>query len=142
VRADVLADPRKLASARFDPATPVGQPALGSGDGTGLNRLRDLVSTPVNFEAAGNLPPTRASLTSYVANVISDASLRAAHVTQEAEDAKALADAQVQKRDDYQGVNLDEELSQLVIYQNSYSASARLITTARELYDQLLSILQ
>jgi flagellar hook-associated protein 1 len=46
------------------------------------------------------------------------------------------------QRDDYQGVNLDEELGNLVIYQNSYNASARLITTARDMYDTLLSLVR
>ena len=38
------------------------------------------------------------------------------------------------------GVNLDEELSQLVILQNAYAASARVTTTVSQLFDELLQI--
>ena len=38
------------------------------------------------------------------------------------------------------GVSLDEELSDLIKYQQAYSAGARLLTTVDKLYDTLLSI--
>jgi flagellar hook-associated protein 1 FlgK len=37
-------------------------------------------------------------------------------------------------------VNIDEELSQMVILQNSYAASARVITTARDMFDVLIAM--
>lgn len=39
------------------------------------------------------------------------------------------------------GVNIDEELSNLIKYQNAYQASARVLNTGQEMYDTLLSIL-
>jgi flagellar hook-associated protein 1 FlgK len=38
------------------------------------------------------------------------------------------------------GVNLDQELSNLTIYQNAYGASARVITTIQTMYDALMNI--
>ena len=38
------------------------------------------------------------------------------------------------------GVNLDEELSRLVLYQEAYSVSARLISITNQLFDELLAI--
>jgi len=37
------------------------------------------------------------------------------------------------------GVNLDEEASNLLRYQQAYAASAQVITTARDTFDALLS---
>jgi flagellar hook-associated protein 1 FlgK len=37
------------------------------------------------------------------------------------------------------GVNLDEEAANLIEYQQSYAASARIITVAREIFDTLLA---
>jgi flagellar hook-associated protein 1 FlgK len=37
------------------------------------------------------------------------------------------------------GVNLDTELSQLVVYQNAYSASARVIATIQTMFDTLMN---
>jgi flagellar hook-associated protein 1 FlgK len=38
------------------------------------------------------------------------------------------------------GVNLDEELSNLTIYQNAYAASARVISIVQTMYDALMNI--
>ncbi|MCH8685480.1 flagellar basal body rod C-terminal domain-containing protein [Pedomonas mirosovicensis] len=59
-----------------------------------------------------------------------------------AADANTLLTTVVQRRDDYSGVNLDEELSNMIVFQNSYNAAARLITTAKEMYDTLLAVVQ
>ncbi len=37
------------------------------------------------------------------------------------------------------GVNLDEEMSDLVIFQRAYTASAQVITTVEEMFDALLN---
>jgi flagellar hook-associated protein 1 FlgK len=47
----------------------------------------------------------------------------------------------VDRRDSYSGVNVDEELAQMVVLQNSYSAAARVMTTASEMYDTLIGML-
>jgi flagellar hook-associated protein 1 FlgK len=38
------------------------------------------------------------------------------------------------------GVNIDEELANMIQYQNAYQGAARVMETARELYDTLLGI--
>lgn len=38
------------------------------------------------------------------------------------------------------GVNIDEELANMIQFQNSYQGAARVMRTATELYDTLLSI--
>jgi flagellar hook-associated protein 1 len=38
------------------------------------------------------------------------------------------------------GVNMDEELAKLQVYQNAYSASARVITTVDAMYTALFAI--
>jgi flagellar hook-associated protein 1 FlgK len=38
------------------------------------------------------------------------------------------------------GVNIDEELTNLIQYQNAYQASARVLSTARQMFDSLLTI--
>jgi flagellar hook-associated protein 1 len=38
------------------------------------------------------------------------------------------------------GVNLDQELANLTVYQNAYGASARVISTIQTMYDSLMNI--
>ncbi len=44
------------------------------------------------------------------------------------------------RNDSVSGVNIDEELRNLVIYENAYAATARIIKVADELFDILLDI--
>ncbi len=43
---------------------------------------------------------------------------------------------------DESGVNLDEEMSMLIVMQNAYSASARAITTISDMFDELMALLR
>ena len=44
------------------------------------------------------------------------------------------------RRQAVEGVNLDEELVNLTTYQQAYSASARLVQAAKDMYDTLLGM--
>ena len=44
--------------------------------------------------------------------------------------------------DGVRGVNLDEELANTIIYQNAYSASARVITVANQFFDALIEAIR
>ena len=66
---------------------------------------------------------------------IGNYSLRAS-VSKEA--LKVIYDESVSKRDQVSGVSLDQEAADLVRYQQAYQASARILSTARELFDTLL----
>jgi flagellar hook-associated protein 1 FlgK len=58
----------------------------------------------------------------------------------ERDDLAAMLKDATGRRDGVSGVNIDEELSQMVILQNSYAASARVITTARDMFDVLIAM--
>ncbi len=142
VRDDIATNPARLATAKLDMTTAVGSVALGKFDDRGARALREIASKPIGFATAGNVPGQSTNLSGYISAVISDVSGRADRANRSRDDSAALAKAVTKQRDDYQGVNLDEELGNLVIYQNSYNASARLITTARDMYDTLLSLVR
>ena len=141
----IKSDPSKIALARLDTsaAAVAGTvPALTAGDATGAVALHDLADTVVSFDAAGNLNATSGTLTSYAALLISDISSQAAFADLSAQDQRALLNELTQRLDNTTGVNMDEELAQLVIFENAYNASARLIAVAQELFDTLLSIVR
>jgi len=47
----------------------------------------------------------------------------------------------IKQQENSAGVNIDEELTNMIKFQNSYQASARILNTAQEMYDTLLTIL-
>ncbi len=142
VRADIAADPSKLALAQFGTSTVIGAQAIGANDGRGGAQLRDLSLKSIDFSNSGALGKVTTTPTGYVGSFLADAAQRAARATTSDKDNTALLSAAVKQQQDFQGVNLDEELAHLVVYQNSYNAAARLVTTARDLYDTLIGILK
>jgi len=44
------------------------------------------------------------------------------------------------QQESFSGVNIDEELSELIKFQNAYQASVRVLSTAQEMYDSLLRL--
>jgi len=75
-----------------------------------------------------------------MARLAGDIGTRAARAERAAQSAESLKSSADQKRADVEGVSLDEELANMTIFQQSYNASARLLQTAKELTDTLLSI--
>jgi len=63
-------------------------------------------------------------------------SVRTSKLTLEA--ANALRDAAIEAEASYSGVNLDSEASRLLEQQQAYQASARILSTARELFQTLM----
>jgi flagellar hook-associated protein 1 FlgK len=63
---------------------------------------------------------------------------RQAQVTQEA--LQVVYEQANEARDQVAGVNLDEEAANLIRFQQSYQASARLLQTANQLFDAILRL--
>ena len=58
-----------------------------------------------------------------------------------AQAAEALRDASLEAESAYTGVNMDTEAANLIEQQQAYQASARVLATARELFDTLIQTL-
>ena len=56
------------------------------------------------------------------------------------EDQKTVTDALKERLRDQSGVNVDEELSRMIQLQNSYAASARVMSTVTSMFDDLLRL--
>jgi flagellar hook-associated protein 1 FlgK len=80
------------------------------------------------------------TLAEYAAQVLAKSGLDAARSESLQSDRSALAGVLKDKLLESSGVNMDEELANLIVYQNAYNAAARVITTARDMYDVLLNV--
>ncbi len=109
----------------------------GVADNRNATLLGALQTTKIFYDS-GNGPTTTASgayaqLVSRVGNQTNE--VKVAITSQEA----MLAQAQ-DARDSLSGVNLDEEAANLLRYQQAYQASARVMTVAQTLFEEMLSI--
>ncbi len=78
----------------------------------------------------------------YYAGLVSNVGSDTATANHNAAVQKALAEDLANQSSAISGVNLDEEMSLLIQFQHSYTASAKLITTADEMLQTLLSLKQ
>ncbi len=131
--------PDLLALSVFDQTAAIGSVALTKGDQRGALAYQGLETTLVTFSDAGELKSSSLTLSQYVSRFLGNAGLQAARATNFEEDNLALQQEVGQRNSDVSGVNLDEELANLVIYQNAYNAAARILSSVQELYDGLLA---
>ncbi len=137
VRPDILTSPGKLGLARFQQGMNVGAKVLGAGDNRGATAFVDALAANVDLGKDGiNSTSARA------ATLLGSAGTAASQAASSLADATARRDDAVNRRDSFSGVNIDEELSNMVVLQNSYSAAARVISTASDMYDTLLSMVR
>jgi flagellar hook-associated protein 1 len=133
-------DHTRLALAAVDLAAAPGEPAIAVGDGSGALALQSIQSASLQFSAAGDLSAVRATLSDYAGQILAHSGQEAARASGLGADRQALKAELTARRDAVAGVNLDEELSNMILFQNAYNAAARMITTANEMYDSLLRI--
>ena len=121
-------------------ASVAGDVVLASGDGRGGQALQAARNTVRTFNAAGTLSKGQSSLESFASRFAGSVGSRAARAQSEFQSAEVLMETAARKRSDVEGVNLDEELAAMTLFQQSYNASARMLQAARDMTDALMSI--
>lgn len=111
-----------------------------SGENSVAQLLAKLGLDQHTFLAAGGLPTTVKSFNGYASEVLGYAAAEAATAERRATDAQTLLSGYEAKVQAISGVNIDEEMANTIIFQNSYSASAQVINTVKQLFDTLLGI--
>lgn len=137
---EVRDDPSRMALSQMDNTVAVGAVTMGRGDQRAALEFQALNERLVKFDKAGDLASMSVSLSQYASNILSNTGFMGQRAHDREVDSAALLDDINLKISEVSGVNLDEELSNMVILQNSFNASARLIATADELMDTILSL--
>ncbi|MGV3578922.1 flagellar hook-associated protein FlgK [Brevundimonas sp.] len=141
VRTDIQQSPAKLALAQLNLGAAAGTMALSSGDGRGALLLADAGEKTVRFSAAGGSPGGNISVSRYASELSGEIGGKAQAAKSRQESALALATEADARQQNYEGVNLDEELVLMTTYQQAFNASARLIQAASDMYDTLLGMI-
>lgn len=113
---------------------------VGSGDSNGVLALQNLATSREKIAKAGNLGAQVTTLNDYASSFYQDIATQSssASANKTTQDDR-LTEAQ-SRLNNATGVSLDEELSHMVVYQQAYSAGARMLTMVGDLYDTLLKI--
>ncbi len=109
------------------------------GDNGQAQRLAALGFTPQSFNDAGGLSPSDITYGAYAGQILGFTAAQAVRAETDNRDNNILLDGLTERSDAFSGVNIDEEMANTIIFQNAYSASARIITVTNELFSTLLS---
>lgn len=114
--------------------------AVAGPDPTIAQTLNAKLSNSVAFASAGGFAGLTTTLGDYVAQTTGQNANTAAAAKSNANDQTALLSQLTTQYSSETGVSLDAELTKLVVYQNAYSASAKVITTVQTMFDTLMNI--
>ncbi|MFC4725181.1 flagellar hook-associated protein FlgK [Glycocaulis abyssi] len=142
VRNDLRSNSSAIAFSQLDigAGTVPGDLVLTEGDGRGGQALYNAFSSSRRFDGAGGFAAGTANLQEYGARLAGDVGTRAARAERAADSALSVKEAADRKRMDVEGVNMDEELANMILYQQAYNAAARMIQASKEMTDVLLNM--
>jgi flagellar hook-associated protein 1 len=140
VRSDIINSPGNISrgAPQWDSAKGAsGEYFMSVGDDTIIKALAEAFTGSNGFDAAGGLTIQTVSFDQYAASIVShNASLGSTNATQMG-DQRALTESLQSKSDTERGVNIDEEMANLILYEQAYSAAARLISVIQSMFDAL-----
>ena len=103
----------------------------GIGDNRNMEELLQLQSRDLMGAGSGGFQKVFSATVAKLGAVVQSGKIAS-------EAAIALRDASLEAESEYTGVNLDTEAANLIEQQQAYQASARILATARELFDTLI----
>jgi flagellar hook-associated protein 1 FlgK len=140
VRSDIASNPQLLSLAQLDlsATTAVGDVVLGAGDNRGALDLAAVANAAFTWPGAGGFASSSMSLNDFTARIIATQSTLASSAKADQAYRNDVKDEVASRKTSAEGVNLDDELANMMTYQQAYNASARMLTTVQQMYDALL----
>ncbi|MBL8643097.1 MAG: hypothetical protein JNK21_04120, partial [Rhodospirillaceae bacterium] len=141
VNSTLTANPSAISRGRvqFDEIT--GRYLLSPGDNEVALQMSNMLSSQVSFKQAGSLSSSNVTFGEYSATIVSYSSTMASGTATDLQFQTDLKTALELKHSEISGVNLDEEMSQLLVFQQTYAASAKVISTTQQLFEILNNII-
>lgn len=115
---------------------------LSSQDNQNILALSQLADATLSFDAAGSLGAQTVTAAGYTAQILSNLAVTVAEAGDREQFNESISTQLDQLSSSVSGVNINEELSQMLVFQNSFQASARIITVVSELLDELVNIIR
>ncbi len=142
IRSDILRTPTNLATGRAQQSPQTGVTAkysyeIGAASNQAVKDLITLRDININFKAAGSLPTLSTTIGGYATELYNFAASLANSASSDFDKETLLGNSLKQKVDDVSGVNMDEEIANTIKIQNSYNASAKVLSMIREMFKTL-----
>lgn len=140
VRSDIVTTPANIATAQVQWNADLGASGeyfVSKADDTNIQALATTMQTATSFKQAGGLANLNQTFAGYAAEILSTNASLAAVNERERESQESLVTALQFKSDSTRGVNLDQEMSDLLVFEQAFSAAARVISVIQSMIDAL-----
>jgi flagellar hook-associated protein 1 FlgK len=136
VNPNLLADPSKLV---------VFSPSVSAGDSTRPDFIyQQITGTTFAFGTETGLgnrtSPFSGDIATFLRQVLAQQGEAASNASSLAQGQQVVVNALKQRFADQAGVNVDQEMANLLTLQNAYGANARVMSTIKEMFDMLMRI--
>jgi flagellar hook-associated protein 1 FlgK len=115
---------------------------VSSADATTIQQLSMAMQNNITIPSTGGIGQSSTSLSSFAASIIATNSTNAATNTNNTTYQTQLKSNLDLQKSNISGVNMDQEVANLIAYQQAYSASAKVISTMQTLFDVLDGIIK
>lgn len=140
IRSDIKQTPANISTGavQWDATRgPSGEYLTSVADDTTVDAMAKAMTGPNAFDTSGGIGGTDMTFEKYGAAILSLNATKANNNEENSNYQETLTDSLRLKSDSMRGVNLDEEMSNLIVFEQSYSAAARLISVIQNMFDAL-----
>ncbi len=144
VRSDIAAKPGLVSrgAVQWDANAGVsGRHFLSEGDDAAVRALAGVFDTATAFDAAGGLDAVGVTLGQYATGIIGENGVQAKTNADRAAVQGSLVESLQHKSNSFSGVNLDEEMADLMLYEQAYAAAARVFSAVQSMFEDLEGII-
>ncbi|HET6419131.1 MAG TPA: flagellar hook-associated protein FlgK [Geobacteraceae bacterium] len=135
----IVGNPDKIAAATANPL------ATGeTGDNTNASAIASIRSGAINFSVTvgGNTTSTSSTFSSFYSSFVSSVGVDTANATNTSQQNDSFLKQLNTLRDSNSGVSIDEELTNMIKYQQAFQASSKLVNTASQMLDTIINLVQ
>jgi len=134
-------DSNRIATGTIDPTSvTVGDGSIAQSISSLATGWDALSSTMLTNDFGGKTPVAASSLGDYYAANVASLGVSVQQATQMKAGEDVLVTNVTNQRASISGVSMDEEMTNLIQYQKSYSAAARMVTMMDSMFDSLLNM--
>ena len=140
VRADIASTPAKLSTGAVlwdADRGAAGEYFMSIGENSVIDALAEAFSASNQFDTAGGLATAKTTFAEFAGKIVSENARLAATNESSIDRQRSLTESLQFKSDSARGVNLDEELSNLIIFEQAFAAAARVISVIQRMFETL-----
>ena len=142
VNSAIIADPSRLSRGTLSASgsLTVGNVGVTAGDKSIVQKIANKFNGDISFTATGGLPTAATTFSEFATEILALNATEARSAANLMESRQVLFDILSARVSTISGVNLDEEMAQLIILENAYAAAARVVSVTQKLFDLLVQL--